>query len=69
MNTTATVNRFDESDTLAHIEDTRLFWTTRQGRPVRQSWNEMTATEKQQQREAEARAAYRAEFDIYGGAA
>ena len=69
MRTITSVNRFDEADTIQHIEDTRLFWTTCNGQPVKRSWNELTETERCQQREAQARAAYRAEFDIYGGAA
>jgi hypothetical protein len=66
MSTTpSTINRVIESDYLPHIEDTRLFTVWRYGRAIKRSWNELTATEKQQQREAEARAAYIAEFSIY----
>lgn len=65
MTVTNTINRIPESDLLAHIEDERLFWVPRFGRNVKLAWNELTATEKQQQREAEAYAAYCVLFKIY----
>lgn len=68
MTVTTTTDRTNcviESDVMAHIEDTRLFWVTRAGRQVQRSWNELTAREKQYQREAEARAAYVTLNNIY----
>jgi hypothetical protein len=64
--TTLTINRVIESDLLTHIEDTKLYWTTRNGHQVKRFWNELSATEKQQQREAEARAAYNDLFNPCG---
>jgi len=62
---TPTVNRVSESDIIAHIEDTRLYWIFRNGRQLQRSWNELTATEKRYQEEAAARASYVESFDIY----
>jgi hypothetical protein len=62
---TTTVNRIREDDLAAHIEDTRLFHLFRNGRAMKLTWNELTAKEKEQQREAAARAAYVQAFDIY----
>lgn len=58
-------DRVVESDIMAHIEDTRLFWVTRNGRPTKRSRSELTSTEQCQQREAEERQAYTMMFSIY----
>lgn len=63
---TITPNSFHEDDLMQHIEDTRLFHLFRHGRYCKLTWNELTATEKQQQREAAAREAYVAMNGIYG---
>jgi hypothetical protein len=64
LTTTASIVR--EDDLIQHIEDTsELFWVFRNGRNIKRSWNELTATEKAQQIEAQRRAAYCATFDIY----
>jgi hypothetical protein len=55
-----------ESDDIPHIEDTpALFWVTRHGKPVKRAWNELSATEQRQSREAAERAAYVTMFSIY----
>jgi hypothetical protein len=59
------INRVIEDDYRQHIEDTRLFLLFRHGKPVRLSWNELTATERQQQIAAQERAAYNVTFSIY----
>jgi hypothetical protein len=63
--TAPVADRVVESDIMAHIEDTRLFWVTRHGRPTKRSWSELTKAEQRQQREAEERQAYVAMFSIY----
>jgi hypothetical protein len=45
--------------------DDRLYYVTRFGHIVKRTWAELSRTEKAQQLEAEARAAYVAMFDIY----
>lgn len=54
-----------ESDVQAHIEDTPLYWTWRNGQPQRRTWNELTATERDQQIEAQRRAEHCTLFQIY----
>lgn len=65
MPITNTINRVIESDYMTHVEDTRLFFVFRNGRSMKHSWNELTATEKRQQCEAEERAACVAMNSIY----
>jgi len=43
--TTLITNLVHESDIMQHIEDTHLFWVTRNGRQVQRAWNELTITE------------------------
>jgi hypothetical protein len=59
------INRVIEDDYQAHVEDTPLFWVFRYGRPYHLTWNELTATERQQQIAAQERAAYNVTFNIY----
>jgi hypothetical protein len=55
-----------EDDTIVHIQDTPgLFWTTRNGRAIQRSWNELSATERRLQREAQERAEYNAYCAMY----
>lgn len=58
-------NHTAEEDDQAHIHGTRLFWVTRSGRLVQRSWNELTKTERERQRQAETRAYYVLLFHIY----
>jgi len=46
-----------EYDLQAHIDDSRSFWLYRNGRPMKRTWRELSRTEKQQQIQAEQRAA------------
>lgn len=54
-----------EGDTMQHVEDSDLFWVSRNGQPAQRTWNELTSTEKLHQVEAAERAAYVAMFQIY----
>lgn len=53
---------YDESDTLAHVEDTPLFSLFRNGKFVKLTWNELTEAEREQQIEAARRAEFKALF-------
>lgn len=54
-----------EDDLEQYIENSREFWITRNGRPMKRCWSELTAAERRQTIEAEQRAAYVVEFGIY----
>jgi hypothetical protein len=66
LNIAATPSIVREDDLLQHIEDSREFWITRNGRPVKRAWGELTATERRLTIEAENRTAYNAIFNPNG---
>lgn len=45
--------------------DNRLYYVSRHGHIIKRTWNELSATEKVQQIEAENRAYYETLFNIY----